>query len=208
MCAKNSHISRWTTACFFLFLYLAHTLALAADSPALPPSSQSTSVAQDLFKPAIFCSRMYVYKNQTYSMDSGRKQDGEGLRNIFKKDVKATQMLNEYQLQNKQIARWPAYFGSLGILTFVGGSLYANSLESKIDQRNLRYASILTGALITLGSYYYGQYSLKQNEKLLHKAIHQYNDAVPALERIQVELVPLTSNNGIKGAALRAEVLF
>lgn len=136
-----------------------------------------------------------MYRNRTYPLDSSRKLDGEGLRNVFKPVPQAEAMLNDYQsrLRSSSI---PAYTATLGIAMAIGGPIYANSRETYLGQRDTRYAFLLSGLFLVVASYAYGQFAIVQKEKTLEKAVDTYNDSVPDQERIRVDLRPVTDGTG------------
>lgn len=171
----------------FLAIFLLHPFILNSAQAAEPTG---------LFRPDSACSRSFIYRNRTYPVDSSRKQDGEGLRFLFKKNLDSEALLNDYQSQIKA-SFIPAYVGTFGILlAAIGGGIYASSLQSELGQRDTRNVLLPVGLLLTIGGYAYGQYAIKEKEKTLEKAVKTYNDAVPELERIRIELTPLPSGNG------------
>jgi hypothetical protein len=159
------------------------------------PLVQPVWAADALFKADGTCSRSFVYRNRTLPLDSSRKLDGDGLRQVFKKVPQAEAMLNDYQSRLKS-SRWPAYVGTLGIATAVGGAVYAGTLQSSLGQRDTRYAFLLSGLFLAVAAYSYGQYAIVQKEKVLEKAVNTYNDAVPGVDRITVDFGPVTTGTG------------
>lgn len=139
-----------------------------------------------LFKPETSCSRFFIYRNRAYPMDSSRKQDGEGLRFLLKKQPQSEALLNEYQ-NTLKYSRWPAYFGSLGLLIAIGGSIASVYLvQPPKDQKPARMISIASGITLLLASYAYGQHIIYMNEKRLQEALTTYNAQIDAKDRIQL----------------------
>jgi hypothetical protein len=160
--------------------------------------------AEPLFKADGSCTRSFVYRNRTYPLDSSRKLDGEGLRTVFKNVPQSEALLNNYQskLQSSAI---PAYVATLGVALAVGGPIYANTLDSHLGQRDTRYGFLLSGVLLAVASYAYGQFAIVQKENVLEKAINNYNDSVPNAERIRVDVGPLPDGSG---GEIRTQVPF
>lgn len=104
-------------------------------------------------------------------------------------------MLNDYQAGIKS-ANWPAYAGTLGVAAAIGGTIYANALQTPLGQRDTRYTFILSGLVLAVGSYAYGQFAMARNEKVLEKAVDTYNDAVPNVDRIRVDFGPVFTGSG------------
>lgn len=166
----------------------------------------TAGAAEALFKADGSCSRSFIYRNRTYPLDSSRKLDGEGLRQLFTperaktardgaKFSQAEVMLNDYQSRLKS-SNWPAYLGTAGLVATIGGSIYANTLTTPLGQRDTRYTFILSGLFMVVSSYAYGQFALVQTEKTLEKAVDTYNDAVPNVDRIRVDLGPASTGTG------------
>ncbi len=161
-----------------------------------------------LFKPEIYCSRSFIHKEQVYPLDSSRKQDGEGLRFLFKKNSESENLLDSYQKGRRSMG-WYPYVGSLGIATVIGGSIYAGTIEgTAIEQRNIRIAFLFGGLAIAAGSYWLSKKNMASNEKTLENAIDHYNDNAPESEKIRMNVAPLVGPDGEKGAMMQTEVGF
>ena len=178
-------------------------------------TAPNARAAEALFKADGSCSRSFIYRNRTYPLDSSRKLDGEGLRQLFTpehartardggKFSQAETLLNDYQAQLRA-SNWPAYVGTLGIVAAIGGSIYANTLTTPLGQRDTRYTFILSGLFLVVSSYAYGQIAIVQKEKTLEKAVDTYNDAVPNVDRIRVDLGPVSTGTG---GEIKTEVPF
>lgn len=167
----------------FLFLLLLHSSAV------------NSAWADALFRPDSSCTRSFIYRNRTYPVDSSRKLDGEGLRFLLKKQGQAEQLLNDYQGKLKS-SFIPGYVSTLGFASIIGGTIYSGAISSPLGQRDTRYAFLFTGIFLVVAGYAYGQYAIKDKEKTLEKAVESYNDAVPAPDRIRVELTPLPTGTG------------
>ena len=154
-----------------------------------------SSRADTLFKAENNCLRSYVYRNRTFPVDSSRKMDGEGLRQVLRNSPQSEIMLNEYQ-GNLKSSKVPAYLGTVGLLVLVGGPIYASSLDSEIGASDTRTLSILTGAGILVSSYLFGKFSIKQNEAHLESAVEKYNQSVDKNEQINVSLSPTPMGDG------------
>lgn len=126
------------------------------------------------------------------------------MRSVFKTVPQSEAMLNDYQsrLRSSSI---PAYTATLGIVMAIGGPIYANSRTTYLGQRDTRYAFLLSGLFLVVASYAYGQFALVQKEKTLDKAVNTYNDSVPDLERIRVDVRPITDGSG---GEIRTQVPF
>lgn len=142
------------------------------------------------------CIRHYIYKGCTYAVDSSRKMDGEGLRVVLRKYSPSEEMLNTYQ-KNLQSSKIPAYFGTVGLLSIIIGPIYASTLdESPLGKRDTRYVTLLGGASVLLGSYFWGITNINRNEARLSSAVSDYNNAVDRSEQIQVNFTPTQSGTG------------
>lgn len=155
----------------------------------------NAQAAEPLFKGDGACTRSFVYRNRTYPLDSSRKLDGEGLRTVVKTVSQSETLLNDYQTRLKS-SSVPAYTATFGIAAAIGGSIYSNSIESNLGRRDTKYAFLLSGLFLTVASYAYGQFAIVQKEKVLEKAVNTYNDSVPEVERIRVDVAPLSDGSG------------
>ncbi len=162
------------------------------------------SLADALFKPDHTCARSFIYRNRTHAMDSSRKLDAEGLRIVLKKHAQSEQLLNLYQ-NNLKASKWPAYIGSAGLGIALGGFIYANTLENPKDQTIARYSALAVGFAIAFGAYSYGQYAIKNNDRILENAVARYNKDVNKEEKIQVKFAPTTTG---LGGEIKTEVPF
>lgn len=142
-------------------------------------SNISQALGEDgFFQPQDGCSRFFVQNGATHPIDSGHRQDGEGLRPAFKSNPEAERLLNEYQSSLKS-PNWPAYVGTLGLVMTVGGIIAAPSMHPRrVGQRNIRYAFTGTGVGIIVGSYIWGQQRRIANEETLNSAIAAYNSGI------------------------------
>lgn len=181
--------------------------ALVVIEPARAQSSTSTVASsntsvntsinneQKLFQPDFSCTRSYIYHNRAHQVDSGRKQDGEGLRPLFTKNQQSLSLLNTYQNQAKK-NYWPAWTASFGAGLLVGGNIYANSLSSPVGQSDTRLLFVSAGVFFIVSSLLYGQFAVKAREKTLQSAIDHYNDSAPQTEKIKVFLTPVVTGTG------------
>lgn len=150
------------------------------------------------------CNRTFLYKGRTYSLDSSRNLDAEGLRFVFKNHAPSEELLNHYQ-QNYKLSVIPAYISTFGILTIIGTQIYANTMEAGRAQKNVRYIFSLSGLAIALGGYFYGQKRLGNQQATLEKAVEHYNLWANEKEKIQVNFSPTPEE---KGGEVRTQVSF
>lgn len=159
-------------------------------------SLETSEAVLSKFSSEANCIRHYVYKGRTYAVDSSRKMDGEGLRVVLRKYSPSEEILNTYQ-KNLQSTKLPAYFGTVGLLSIIIGPIYAGTLEeSPLGRRDTRYVSLLGGAGILLGSYFWGITNINRNEARLADAVNDYNKSVDRAEQIQVNFTPTQSGDG------------
>lgn len=78
----------------------------------------------------------------------------------------------------------------------VGGPLYASTLRTDLGRRDTRAVLFFSGLFLLIASYTYGQYAIKRKEKTLEKAVSNYNDSAPILEKVQVGLTPVSTGTG------------
>lgn len=155
----------------------------------------------DLFKPEVTCSRIFSYHGKVLALDSGRKRDAEGLRPYLNGNSQAIELLNRYQSSLKA-PPWPAYIGTFGIATMIGGNIAIEQFEETRKHRAYyRWGVIALGSGILLSSYFYGQRKMRNNERNLEDAISTYNNSAKPNDRLRVMLEP--SEEGV-GAQLRA----
>jgi len=157
--------------------------------------SQSIWAAEKLFKPESTCVRSYIYRNRSFSVDSSRKMDGEGLRQVLTKNPDAEALLNDYQ-GRLRASYIPAYTATLGAAMAIAGPLYAGTIKSLEGQSDTRALIMWPGIALLVGSYLYGQYALWRKEKTLENAVETYNHAVSDTDRIRVELTPTARGTG------------
>ncbi len=186
--AKSCQITG-TSATFSDVIFFFSILAVLHSSVVNP------AWADSLFKPDGTCTRSFIYRNRTYPVDSSRKLDGEGMRFVLKKTSQSEEMLNDYQSRLKT-SFIPAYVGSLGLATAIGGSIYAGTISNQLGNRDTRNGFLFGGLFLAIAGYGYGQFALKQKEKTLEKAVETYNDAVPEPERVRIDLMPLPTGSG------------
>ncbi len=150
--------------------------------------------ADTFFKSDNNCVRSYTYRNRSFSIDSSRKLDGEGLRKVFKQVPQSESLLNDYQ-SNKKISNIPAYTGTIGFLSAAIGEIYASSLTYP-GKRDTRYVTILGGLGLLFGSYIFGKLLIKKNENTLGEAVNTYNRLSIPTEQIRVSLEPMANPDG------------
>ncbi len=122
--------------------------------------------------------------------------DGEGLRVVLRKNPDSEEILNSYQ-HHLRTSKIPAYFGTAGLLSLIIGPIYASTLdESPLGKRDTRYISLLGGAGVLFGSYFWGIWNINKNEKRLVGAVDGYNQAIDRSEQIQVNFTPTPSGDG------------
>jgi hypothetical protein len=146
----------------------------------------------DVFIPNNPCTRHFSYRGAIQDLDSGHHQDGEGLKPIIKGNAEAEHLLADYQAGTKTRA-WLAYTGSAGVAIILGGIFASPHLsDTRVGQRNVRFAFTAGGVATILGSYLWGRLSLNRNEDNLKKAVDTYNKTAPSDKRISwgVDLVP------------------
>ncbi len=150
--------------------------------------------ADGLFNPDSTCSRSFIFQNKTYPVDSNRKQDGEGLRFVLKKNSQSEAMLNDYQGQLKS-ATLPAYIGTLGLAMAISGRFLAGT-KNDPGRRDTTYALVYPGILLAVSSYIYAQLGIKSKESVLEDAVNNYNTTASEKEKIRVDLLPLPTGDG------------
>lgn len=165
-------------------------------------SSTSTAWGADgVFQPSNSCTRHFSYRGAIQDMDSGHHQDGEGLKPIIKGNPEAERLLADYQAGTKT-KTWLAYTGTLGVAVILGGIFASPQLsDTRVGQRNVRFAFTAGGVGIILCSYLWGRLSMSRNEDNLKKAVDTYNGSAPADKKISwgIDVVP-------GGSQLKTEV--
>lgn len=147
------------------------------------------------------CYRAYTYHGRQFSVDSNRKLDAEGLRPVLKNNSESLELLNRYQ--DNLYASWiPAYTGTLGILMLIGGPIYANQIASPVGQHDTRKILVYSGISVIIGGYFFGQWSIKRNERRLEKAIDAYNRTANDYDKLSVGLAPNPSEPGARVDAI------
>jgi hypothetical protein len=157
--------------------------------------AQALSTSTTDLKPTTNCVRSYVYRDRIYAVDSNRKLDGEGLRKVLKQNPESEMLLNQYQ-KNLKISKITAFTGTLGLATFIGGSIYTTQTQNAVAKKDIRKIS-LYGGLSVLGiSYLVGKWNFYNNEKTLKKAVEKYNESVDNEYKIQVNFTPTSTYDG------------
>lgn len=177
-----------------LFHHLILLLSLTCLAQA--QSTQSvTSIKKEEFKCQTNCTRNFIYRGRTFSVDSSRKMDGEGLRRALKTNPQSEEILNRYQ-SNLKVSRITAYTGTFGLLTFIGGPLYSTQIENPTARNDVRKVSLYAGATLLIGSYLFGKWNYHSNERTLQSAVDVYNNAASQNDRITVDLTPTATGDG------------
>ena len=189
-----------------LFNFICNQQAIAAP---IDEGTSTTSSNAKLFQSEVLCSRFYLYHNKILAVDSSRKKDGEGLRPILSKNPEAERLLSTYQA-NQPPPSWPAYVGTLGVLTLIGGNIAAREVfsGSRIPQRNFRLATTILGGSLAIGSYVYTQVRLHRNEKNLEKAVSVYNASVSTEDRVRIGFEPSDPSEGGAGGQVKTQFQF
>jgi hypothetical protein len=157
--------------------------AAAATGPEIPkkpsaPPSLSTRKPTDSFR----CQRFYVYQGKRIACDSNIKLDGENLRPLMEDVPQAIAELNLYQT-NRLKARSAAYWGTVGLLVMIGGSLlslrYRDQGNPTDTSNTIRTISLFGGGGIMIGSFISALSFIKTNETHIGNAVNFYNQAHP-----------------------------
>lgn len=139
-----------------------------------------------LYQPQDNCTRFFLYRGEKRPMDSGRRDDGEGLRYLLKNNPESERLLNDYQ-KNIPFPTWLTVTSTTGFAIVLGGFLAAPSLaDSPTKARNIRAAFLGTGLILALGSYAYNQRRRSKNEEILKRAIDLFNESMPVDKKIQM----------------------
>ncbi len=114
---------------------------------------------------------------------------------MIKGNPEAERFLADYQA-GRGTKTWLAYTGTLGLATIVAGIIASPRLSNtRVGQKNIRYAFTGAGASIILGSYIWGQLAINRNVYHLKQAIDSYNGSAPKDKKITwgVDLAPGSS---------------
>lgn len=118
------------------------------------------------------CSRVATINYQEVLVDVSSSNRGEGLRYYLEKDQIATELLNEYQDNNR--STWKsAAMSTLGSAMMLGGLLRTNQGENEtFTNKNF----LLFGGATLIGvSYLISKTNQYTNEYLLSKSVEEYN---------------------------------
>ena len=149
-------------------------------------SKPFVQASDTLYESKIHCDRFFKMGSKILHLDSGRKNDGEGLRPYLKENPDAIDLLNDYQKLSRK-TRWLAFTGTLGIGTIIASTIVSSHLgDTVVKQRNARWAFLSGGILLTGGSYAWGQWLIRSNESKLNQAVDLYNQKAPEDKKIQL----------------------
>ncbi len=164
------------------------TPATAVVPPAEDPAPATPSKPLSLYRSESGCRRSFTYQRQDYPLDSGRRQDGEGLKKILVSNPEAYRLLTQYQ-SGAATNPVPAYIGSLGILTLIAASFAPAQLSTDYhNQKLIRYGFAATG-IITVGlAYFLHQWGLKKNELELVRAVETFNQGQLPVKQVHLNL--------------------
>lgn len=119
--------------------------------------------------PSETCSRVAIINYQEVLVDTSSDAKGEGLRFYLEKDPSAAKLLDEYQEINKP-SMWSAASSTVGSLMILTGLLQNST--SELSNRN---TFIYGGLIISLISYLASKTTQFNSEKVLQRAVEQYN---------------------------------
>ncbi len=118
------------------------------------------------------CSRVAIINYQEVLVDSGPTGRGEGLRYFLEKETLSSRLLNQYQEQNRP--RW-----EYSILSTIGfASLLYGLFGPRIDSDRGIWSQnglIISGGTLVALSYLVTRTHIYRNERLLERAIEEYN---------------------------------
>jgi hypothetical protein len=146
--------------------------------PIAPPT-----LKRPVMKDAFQCERTFLYKGRTYGCDSYVQRDAERLR-IFVSDLpEATSEIDTYQ-RNRKNVRTAAYVGSVGLLIALAGFIAYRGFQNPDGSTSstgiaIRTVTATGGLGLTLGSVFFGYFSLLNNESHLDRAVALHNEAHP-----------------------------
>ncbi len=116
------------------------------------------------------CSRVAQVNYQQLLVDAGEHKKGEGLRFYLEKDPESEKLLNEYQEKSK-----PTILGAsastLGSLLILSGLIKTGENENSANTNRF----LLAGSALIATSYLISKTIQFQNEKILEKAVNEYN---------------------------------
>ncbi len=155
---------------------LATSFAHAQCADPLPPSRPG-ELRKPVLSPILGCERPFVYRGETYSVDSPQSQDASVLRSFVREVPEAEAHLKRYQ-ERRELSRVSAYTGTVGIAMI----LIANTFMSHLDSSRYPIKTVLQlgGLGLTAGGFLYSFSLLRANEALIPKAVDSWNAARPA----------------------------
>jgi hypothetical protein len=136
-----------------------------------------------VMKDAFHCERTFLYKGKTYGCDSYVQRDAERLR-LFVADVpEANSEIDTYQ-RNRKNVRTAAYVGSVGLLIAITGFFVSRAFQNPDGSNSqtgiaVRTVTSVTGLGLTIGSVFFGYFSLRNNESHIDRAVSLHNEAHP-----------------------------
>lgn len=136
------------------------------------------------------CSRVATINYQEVLVDVSSNNRGEGLRYYLEKDRVATQLLNEYQENNRPSWKTAA-LSTVGTGMILGGILRTGSGEGEsFTNRNV----LLVGGVSMIAiSYLISRTSQYKNEYLLQNSVDEYNKR----NTPKIYLTPLDTKKGL-----------
>lgn len=138
------------------------------------------------------CSRIAQINYQEVLVDAGDRKKGEGLRYYLEKDPVSKKLLNDYQRTNTP-SKWSVASTTLGSVLILAGLFQTGDS----DELGSKDTLILSGAGIIGINYLINKTISTGSEKILNKAIMQYNKR----NSPKIFFNPLIEKNGA-GASL------
>jgi hypothetical protein len=175
----------------FLFFLGGYSWAESAPRPCPNPTVEelritmglsSAEIPPPLQKPIpivrLECERPFIFKSEVYPSDSPQSQDVSNLKYFVQSVPEANVLLSRYQ-DNRRLARYSAYTGSIGLGLIILANVVGRRVLAESYRDGIVSGMQITGSSLTLWGFINSFLILRGNETLIPKAVDAYNAAQP-----------------------------